>query len=556
VPQGSRDWPGRELPFPGAVDHGGHVTFTLYLPRKQSVHVIGDFNDWRPDADPLREIAEGLWSFERELPRGTFSYQFLVDQHQIICDPYARYVERDPGEGPQRAIVKPREDPYLWKHDSWGRPRFQDLLIYELHVADFTPQRDLREAATRLEYVRDLGVNAIELMPVFSVHEHAGWGYTPTYLFACNEDYGTPNDLRWLIDEAHGRDIAVILDIVLAHTGQDHPFNQLYSYDESPWYGEGPAGGHEFALPQLDYSKPATRRFAKDVLEYWLNDFHVDGFRFDYIKSIGVTRDGHGISTLVAAARAVREDVFLIGEHVPENAQLMLDCGLDGAWHVRFCHALRALLTERDVFDNRPHEFERVIQVLDPQHEGYGQKPSCMVNYLESHDEERIALALKRAGCDEHTARVRAALGATVLFTVAGEPMLYQGQDWGQASPRNMDHNYIEWAELETPGGRGLRDHYRRLAWLRRSHGALRTANFAFDVVSPGQRSVVYRRWEDSGDEVIVAANFSGDRQRLGVPLPGEGAWKEFFTEEVIQASRAQTRELGPWTAEIFVREP
>ncbi len=553
-PRSEQAFEGRPLPFPGAVDHDGRVTFTLYAPGKQSVHVVGDFNNWRPDTDPLQEVDQGLWSIEKELPRGAFSYQFLINGQQVICDPYARYVERDPGDAPRRAIVKPREDPYEWQHDAWSRPRFEDLLIYELHIADFTPQRDFREAATRLEYLRDLGINAIELMPVFAVQENAGWGYTPTYLFAPNDDYGTPNELRWFIDEAHARGIAVILDIVLAHTGTHHPFNQMYPYDQSPWYGEGPAGGHEFALPQLDYSKPATRSFAKDVLEYWLQDFHVDGFRFDYVKSIGVTQDGHGIPTLVAVARAIREHVFLIGEHLPEDPELMVGAGLNGAWHVRFTYAMKALLTQREVFDYRWEDFAPAIKTLDPQAEGYGKRPTCMVNYLESHDEERLVLALRQSGCDEVAARRRAALGATILFTAVGAPMLYHGQAWGQDTPRNMEHNYIEWERLGTAGGKGLRDHYRRLAWLRRKQDALRTANFILDAVLPDQKCVVYHRWHEAGDEVVVAANFSGDRQRIQVPFPQDGTWKEFFTDQVLRITGTQEREIEPWAAEIFLR--
>ena len=194
-----------QRPFPGAVDNEGHVTFTLFAPGKQSVHLIGDFNDWDHQADPLHQLDDGLWTTARDLPRGSFAYQFLIDGQLVICDPYARYIEQDPGDRPRKAMVKPREDDYHWHHDQWDRPPFANLLINEVHIADFTPQRTFREAVDRLDYLRDLGVNAIELMPVFGVHDHGGWGYTPSFLFAPNEDYGTPNELRWLIDEAHGQ---------------------------------------------------------------------------------------------------------------------------------------------------------------------------------------------------------------------------------------------------------------------------------------------------------------------------------------------------------------
>jgi 1,4-alpha-glucan branching enzyme len=502
----------------------------------------------------LREVGEGWWSLTKELPRGAFAYQYLIDKRFVVCDPYARFVAEDPGDAPRKAIVRPRQEGYHWRHDHWRRPRFQDLMIYEMHIADFTPQRDFREAVGYLDRVRDLGVNAIELMPVFGVHENKGWGYTPTFLFAPNEDYGTTAELKWFIDDAHGKGMAVILDMVLAHTGHKHPFNQMYPYDQSPWYGTGPAGGNAYGLPQLDYSKQATRRFVQDVLGYWLTEFHVDGYRFDYISSIGVTSEGYGVPTLTWAARSVRHDAYLIGEHLPEDPGLMLFADMSGAWHVRFCHALRALLCQRDVFGYRWDEFESAVRTLDPGHEGYGQRPECMVNYIESRDEQRLILDIQQSGFNAEIARRKSALGASILFTAVGEPMLYHGQSWGQDTPINMDHNYLNWDKLETPGGKGLRDHYARLADLRRGRDALRTSNIAIDRILSEQKCVVYHRWNDAGDEVVVAANFSGHPQRIPVPFPNSGQWKEFFSGHESGYTGTVDIDLDHWAAKIFLR--
>ncbi len=537
----------------GPVDRNGKITFNLYAPGKKSVHLTGDFNDWKPDADPMRE-QNGLWSVEKELSRGAFAYQFVIDGELAICDPCARYFEKEPGDGPQKAIVKPRQEGYEWKHDGWARPYFSDLVICEMHIADFTPQRDFREAVQRLDYMRGIGVNAIQLMPVFGIHENKGWGYTPTFLFAVNEDFGTPDELRWFIDEAHGRGMAVILDMVLAHTGHNHPFNRMYSYENSPWYGTGPAGGNEYGLPQLDYSKPAAREFVKSVLEYWLNEFRVDGFRFDYIKSIGVTPDGYGIPTLSWAARSARKDAYLIGEHLPEDPALMLSSGMDGAWHVRFSYALKALLCENEMHGYSWDDFEKAAGTLDPAREGYGERPGAMVNYLESHDEERVMFELKQAGFDEETARRKSALGAAILFTAAGVPMLYHGQTFGQDTPRNMDHDYISWEALEQPGGRGLEEHYRKLARLRRENGALKSPHIAIDAVFPEQKTIVYHRWDEAGGEVIVAANFSSGQQHIDMPVPSPGKWKEFFSEEEFLFDRQAGIDIDPTAVKIFLR--
>ncbi len=541
----------RALPLPGAVERDGTVTFTLYAPNKRSVHLVGDFNDWDRSADVMEQVAEGLWSTSKELPRGAFGYQFLIDGGLRICDPYARFIEDQPGDQPPRAVVRPGSDPYRWQHDDWSRPRFEDLVLYELHIADFTPQRDFREAVERLDYVRDLGVNCLELMPIFGVRKNTGWGYTPTHFFAPNDDYGGPDELRWLIDEAHGLGMGVVLDMVLAHTGEDHPFNRMYPYEQSPWYGEGPEGGNAFALPQLDYDQPATRRFVTDVLEYWLRDYHVDGFRFDYLSNIGTTQSGHGIPTLCSAARSVRPDAWLIGEHLPEDPVEMIAADMNGAWHVRFSYAIKALLCEGPIESYHPDRFEEAVRTLDPADQGYDEYPRCMVNYLESHDEERVVLEVVEAGFDEETARRKSALGATVLMTAVGEPMLYHGQAWGHAMPKNMDHNYIRWETLESPGGKGLRDHYAHLIRLRAEQEALRGASISLDAILPDQRCVVYRRWKEGASPVIVVVNFSGRTQALSVELP-EGRWREHFTGDERDGGPGEI-EIDRYAARIFL---
>lgn len=545
----------RRLPFPGAVDHEGKVTFTLFAPGKYSVNLIGDFNDWNLHADPMVEISPGLWSLERELPRGTFAYQFLIDGQLVICDPYARYVQDEPGPGPTRALVKPRESPYAWRHDDWARPAFKDLQIYELHIADFTAHRSFDGARKRLNYVRDLGLNAIELMPVFGVREDPGWGYAPVHLFAPNKNYGTPNELRALIDEAHGLGLAVILDMVLAHTGPDHVFNRMYPFDQSPWYGIM-GEPNEFGLPQFDYRKEPARWFVRDVLEYWLNDYHIDGFRFDYLKIVGVSEDGkHGIPTLGWAARQARPDAYLIGELLPEDPQAIRRSGLDGSWHAYLSYALKALLCRCEKYGYDYHTgFVKCVSTLDPHQSGYGDNPLMMVNYVESHDEHRLVLEMIDSGIDMDGARSRSALAATILFTLAGEPMIYSGQSWGEASPKNMDHNFQSWEQLDSPPGKILHDHYQRMATLRRDHDCLRSPNFRMEAVYEEQKSIVYHRWNGVGGEILVAANFSDQVQKVKVPFPTAGVWLEFTGNQEQYHEGTVEMEIGAGAALVFIK--
>lgn len=182
----------------------------------------------------------------------------------------------------------------------------------------------------------------------------------------------------------------------------------------------------------------------------------------------------------------------------------MLSADMDGAWHVRFSYALKALLCENGKHGYSWDDFEQAVKTFDPVPEGYGERPWAMVNYLESHDEERVLLELKQAGFDEETARQKSALGAEALFTAPGVPMVFHGQSFGQDTPRNMDHDYISWGALDAPGGRGLDEHYRRLAWLRRETGALKSSNISVDAVLSDKKTVIYRRWDDAGSEAVI----------------------------------------------------
>lgn len=542
----------RELPFPGAVDHDGFVTFTIYAPRKKLVSLMGEFNDWRHE--PMKEVADGLWSTERELPRGSFCYQFLIEEEQIICDPYARRLYKEPRGGPPQAVIKVREDPYVWLYEEWDQPQLQDMIIFELHVADFTPERNIRGAMKKLDHIADLGCTAIELMPIFESGSDTGWGYTPEYLFAVHHDYGAPNELRSFVDEAHKRGIAVLLDIVLAHTAHNHPFNRMYRYEESPWYGLSLAGKtNEFGLPTLDFGKPATEAFARDVVQYWLQDFHVDGFRFDYAKLIGAEGD-KGMPALAKACKAIQPGAIVISEVLPEDPQFHLRGTCDATWHLRFSRCMRALMTDRRIDQYDPGRFDECIKVLDPRHEGYD-RASVMINYLESHDEERLVLDLMNAGCSEHLARMKSGLCATLLATAAGEPMYYHGQGWGEKTPKNMEHNFIIWETLATPAGRGLWEHYRRMFHFRRQHIACRTDNLDITAVKNDQRIVVYHRWHEAGDEVVVAANVHEHGQEFDVPLPGDGRWAELFTGQQFEARDRRVHARMPsWGACVYFR--
>ncbi len=544
----------RPEPQPGAVDCGdGLVSFGLFAPGKASVSLIGEFNDWDRAADPMQPVTDGWWYLEKQLGSGSHTYQFAVDGEIVISDPYARSLAEDSEYDPPRAIVDVGAPAFEWRHDDWYRPWFSDLIIYEIHVNDFTEQANFRGVIEKLPYLRDLGVNAIELMPIFEFKGDLGWGYNPAYFFSVECAYGSPDDFRELVDQAHGHGIAVILDLVLAHTAHRHPFNKLYLYHESPWYGRSCGEQNQFGFPELDHSREATQRFVADVQRYWLTEYHVDGFRYDYCHGIGFC-DEIGMPKVVKTAREARADAYLIAEYSPENPQDVNRCDLDGAWHVGGRYKLMAMLCEGQVGDHSWDDFEETTGFLDPWKQGYD-RSTLVVNFLESHDEQRLMWDVMDAGMSEEAARFKSALGAIVLFTMPGEPMLYHGQEWGEATERSTERNTLHWELLDDPGHLGLQEHYRRLAWLRREHPALRSETFSLDASYPDQKALVYHRWHDAGDVVVVACNFSPGGQEINVPFPTAGRWRDVVSGRTVEVEGAIPFALDGSTGAVFVKE-
>jgi 1,4-alpha-glucan branching enzyme len=508
------------------------TTFRLWAPDKRSVHLIGGFNEWNRAADPMRMDDQGWWSTEMDLPPGKHEYQFLIDGEKVVSDPHARAVKDELDEAPI-AIVEVGKPEYQWRHAKFARPAFRDLIIYELHVADFSPEGTFQAVIDHLDYLRDLGVNAIQLLPVNEAANDEDWGYQPTFYFAPRNDYGSDHDLKELIDEAHARGIAVILDVVFAHAGHKCPLNQLYAYEQSPWFGGGIGGENQFGLPTFDHRKDATRKFFRDVQNYWLKEFRVDGFRYDYAINIGVGEGDAGMKFLGHEARKTGPGAYLIGEYLPEDPKVAGLVEFDATWHVRWSYAIKALTQRGKVHGTWDWDrFEETARTFEPQREGY-ERASHMVNYIESHDEGRIVHELRNAGLPAEAARRRLALAATVLLSAPGVPMIYQGQEYGETAPLTVnERNPVNWGMLATRGGRGLLEHYQRLCKLRGDHPALRAEGFAFDAVHNDEKWFVFHRWNEEGDVVVVAANF-GDPRKVLIPLPEAGKWCELFSQRI-----------------------
>ena len=329
---------------------------------------------------------------------------------------------------------------------------------------------------------------------------------------------------------------------------------QLYDWDHSPWYGESLSGmKNDFGLPTLDYRKEATQHYLRDVNQYWLRAYHVDGYRYDYAKLIGMD-NGDGMPFLVKTAREVKPDAHLIAEHVPEDPKITDETGMSGVWHQQIVLGVEAMLTEDSVQDKSWDNLDDLVKMIDPTRDGY-KSGQVWINYTESHDEGRVVEKVMSRGFDEVTARRKAALGIAIICTMPGQPMLFHGQEWGENSAKNEQENKIHWAKLETEGGRGLHAFTRRMCQLVHEHSALRSAGFAVDAVDNDAKTLVYHRWNQEGDELLVALNLRGEQQTLRIPFPSEGRWKEIFTDRMLETDGETSYEMEGYSPAIFVKQ-
>src|SRR4051812_17995969 len=266
-------------------------------------------------------------------------YQYRFGQSQPWPDPASRY-QPFGVHGPSM-VIDPQT--FTWTDCEWTSPALSDLVIYEVHVGTFTEKGTFRSAMARLPDLASLGITAIELMPIADFPGDRNWGYDGVMLYAPARAYGTPDDLRALVDAAHGHGIAVILDVVYNHLGPDG--NYLAVYDDG--YYAQPRRETAWGAA-LDYEAPAVRTFFIENALYWMRDFRIDGFRLDATHAIVDNSAPHLLAEIAEAVQT--EGGFVIAED-ERNEAAVVDprnsggWGFNGVWADDFHHVVRTLLT-------------------------------------------------------------------------------------------------------------------------------------------------------------------------------------------------------------------
>jgi 1,4-alpha-glucan branching enzyme len=480
-----------------------------------------------------------------------------------VTDPYATDIDELSGKDNGIVRIKDGEritDTYVWQHDDKPLPADQELVIYELHVADFSGGEDDRYARgkykhviEKLDYLCELGINAIELMPLKEYPGDYSWGYNPRHFFATESSYGSTEELKKLIDECHGRGIRVIIDGIYNHSESSSPLTQIdhdYWYHHSPrdpdnsW---GPEFNYEFYDEKLD-TYPA-RRFIGDTIRFWIQEYHVDGIRYDAARQIANYDFMHWI-VQEAKKTASMKPFYNIAEHIPETPSITnADGPMDGCWHDSFLHTIVAHLCG-DTFD-----LEQLKDVIDAKRQGF-MGATNVVNYLTNHDHDRLMVELGNREIFDEEAFRRIRLGVAILMTAVGVPLIWMGQEFGEYKPKTQESSKIEWGLLGNDLNRGLFEYYKGLISLRKQNHALYTENIDFIHENPEAKVFAYSRWNGEGSRVVVVANFSENfLAGYHVPnFPNGGTWHEWTANYDVEAGDdGIVTDLGPYEAKVFV---
>ena len=598
---------------PAGVKHGINIvdnsTVTLVLYDKDKygapkdfAHVVGDFNEWtlsNTDKSQMkRDEAAGTWWITLSGLNSTkeYAFQYYVGtkggETIRLADAYSRKI-LDPDNDkyissatypdnkaypPKGAIgivsvFKTVQDPYTWKVPNFVAPDESNMVIYEMLLRDFTTSGDINGAMTKLDYLQSLGVNAIELMPIQEFDGNDSWGYNPAFFFALDKAYGTDQMYKEFIDECHKRGMAVILDVVYNHATGAHPFAKLYwnaSKNETaannPWFNV--TAPHPYSVfHDFNHESPLVKAFVKQNLTFLLEEYNIDGFRFDLTKGFTQKKtsesnagnyDASRIAILKdynAAIKAVKPETYVILEHFCDdqeeielsNAGMMVWRNLNEA----YCESAMGYPAKSD--------FSRLYYGTSSP----SRPANSLVSYMESHDEERAAYKQKAYAKGQLQSNIAARMSqlsanAAFFFTVPGPKMIWQFGELGYDFSINSDESGavkgedyrtakkpIRWDYKDVAERKQLLDTYTKLIALRNDYPELFKPSSVPNA--PLQWKVTTSYWDNGrfltlsapdNKHVVVVGNFTNSNGNYSTTFPATGQWYNYMNStETLQVT-------------------
>jgi 1,4-alpha-glucan branching enzyme len=593
-------------PLPAGVKDGINivsptsVTLVLRAPGKSKVEVIGDFNNWTPTlATVCNKTADGqfFWVTLTGLTAGQqYGFQYVVDNTIKTGDPYAELVlDQFNDQYINEATVNPNTYPglkpyptglttgnvsvfqtnapaYNWSVTNFVRPNKKNLVIYEVLLRDFVKNHDWKTLTDTLSYFKRLGVNAIQIMPFNEFDGNNSWGYNPSYFCAPDKYYGPKNTLKAFIDSCHKNGIAVIMDIAMNHASGASPLAQLYWNSSTnnpaannPWFNV--TATHPFSVyNDFNHESQNTKYYTKRVIEHWLTEYKLDGFRWDLSKGFTQVNSGGDVgawSNYDASRIAIWQDYsayhqtvspgsYCTLEHLGVNSEEIVlgdnEMMLWGKGWEQFKQAGIGFTSNSNLSQN----------IL---HTDRGWSKQHIIGYAHSHDEERIMYESLNNGNlansavhnprDTTTAIKRMEAVGAMLLALPGPKMLWQFEELAYPFSINTcanltvnnncrtDQKPIRWDYNNDPRRTALYNVYAKMANLRKRE------NYAYEnlfvngfIAKDFGGDVKWLRVTDPSLNIVLISNFGVTNvSNYALTFPSNGKWYNYLTGDSITVS-------------------
>jgi 1,4-alpha-glucan branching enzyme len=590
--------PVTEAPVPAGMQDGinfdptdySKVTLVLYAPLKEFVYLLGDFNNWEKQEAYLMKKDSQRNRFWIELtgltPGADHTYQYLVDGSIRIADPYSTTILDEsndefidevtypglPAYPTGRTthavtLLRTGEPDYNWQVNNFTGPEKTDLVIYELLIRDFDNLHSFDAVRSRLDYLQELGVNAIELMPVSEFDGNESWGYNPSFHMALDKYYGTPTAFKRLIDECHKRGMAVILDVVYNHATGQHPYYRMWNTSNGGYGGQAsadspffnPVATHSYSVfNDFNHSKQATKDYVKRTVEYWIEEYRIDGFRWDLTKGFtqNCTAGNESCTNAFQADRvavlkqyadyqwAVDDDFYVIFEHLGTNQEETewVNYKLSQGKGIMMWSKLTDPYNEATMGynENRKSDFSWI------DYKNRGWTVPANVAYMESHDEERLMFKNLEFGNadggydvkDKATALERQKAAGAFYFTIPGPKMIWQfgelGYDVSINDPCRVCNKPIRWEYFEDPDRKALYELWSKLTKLKLQEPIFHSPEFSVDADRPSGLKKIQLTDTEAGAElkhINIIGNFGVESQQIDPDFQTTGVWYDLLDD-------------------------
>lgn len=576
------------LPLPTGLKKGINystdltkVSLVLEAPQKRFVYAVGDFNDWEIKPEYLMNKTPDGELYWIELsgltPNRKYVFQYWVDGTIRVGDPYAdevadpwndRFIDAETHNNVPvydktnfgiATTFQTGQSAFNWasSETTWQRPAKEDLIIYELLVRDFVATHSYKTLIDTLDYLKNLGVNAIQLMPIMEFEGNESWGYNPSYFFAPDKYYGTRADLKNFIQVCHQNGIAVILDMVLNHAFGQNPnvmmyFNGTKPAANSPWFN--PDATHPFNVGfDFNHESTYTQAFVDTVNAYWLREYHFDGYRFDLSKGFTQKNNPNDVNAWSAfdqsrvdilkrmadKIKLVESDAYIILEHFGSNQE-------------------ETVLAAEGMIPWRNKGFDYHEALGGKTNVSFsGAEATTHVSYMESHDEQRQLYEVFRGGNalgnyntrDTTIALERIKMNAAFFFTLPGPKMLWQFGELGYDIDINFNgrvgNKPLPWGNLnnslgyyEDPLRKYVYDAFSAIINLRTDRvDEFKTATYTYDFSGP-ERSIVI---DGPNLDVVIVGNFGLQAGSITQTFTTTGTWYDFFSGAEVNIAQSST---------------